>query len=135
MQKSGPVLQILLIFRLLQHHACCGQAQEESFTSACESSDPDTELTLYRACLTEAQQLFRSRIVHRLLTVSPPDHTCGDPPAQFCRLVSLTMKTFFLIPFFIIKLLKASTKHRSTYNFASDSSKLYRQTDMHISYH
>ena len=97
---------VILILKLVLFHNCLSQPQQQEETlasSACEILDSaDTGLIQYKACLTEAQQLFRSRIVQRQLTVTPSVHTCGDPPAQFCRLVSTCIALEIIINHFVI---------------------------------
>lgn len=62
----------------------------------CEKSDVSSNNTLYSACITEAQQLFRSRNVIKELRVFPENSTCGAPPLHYCMLVRKNANDFFI---------------------------------------
>ncbi|XP_067943221.1 laminin subunit beta-4-like [Watersipora subatra] len=55
-----------------------------SLSSVCE--DLGNDGVIYRACLPEAQHLFRSRNVVKDFQVIPLNGTCGDPPSEYCIL-------------------------------------------------
>ena len=70
---------VATILLILQHHEIA------SISNICEVVNNDIR---HQACITEAQQLLRSRNVVRQIDVIPVDGTCGSPPTQYCRLVS-----------------------------------------------